>query len=99
MNCKATIYPSFYEGWGLPVGESLAYGKLCLASNATSIPEIAHDLIEYYDPNDSSTICILVERAMNDQAWLSSREKRIREEFKITEWSETAQQVIDKIGL
>ena len=99
MNCKATIYPSFYEGWGLPVGESLAYGKLCLASNATSIPEIAHDLIEYYDPNDSSSICILVEHAMNDQAWLSSREKRIREEFKVTVWSETAQQVIDKIGL
>ena len=36
-NCLMTIYPSFAEGWGLPVGESLGYGKPCLVSNVTSL--------------------------------------------------------------
>ncbi len=37
-NARFTLFPSFYEGWGLPVSESLAFGKVCLASNSTSIP-------------------------------------------------------------
>ncbi|MCI0481492.1 MAG: glycosyltransferase family 4 protein, partial [Candidatus Dadabacteria bacterium] len=35
-----TVYPSLYEGWGLPVAESLAYGKFCIASSASSLPEV-----------------------------------------------------------
>jgi glycosyltransferase involved in cell wall biosynthesis len=45
-----TVYPSLYEGWGLPVAESLAYGKFCLASSAASIPEAGGDLVDYVDP-------------------------------------------------
>ncbi len=48
--CMFSIYPSFYEGWGLPVAESLLHGKLCVASSTSSIPEIAGDLIEYFSP-------------------------------------------------
>jgi len=40
--CLFTVFPSLYEGWGLPVAESLAVGKVCLASNASSIPEVGH---------------------------------------------------------
>lgn len=47
-----TVYPSLYEGWGLPIAESLAHGKFCLASDAGSIPEVGGDLVEYIDPWD-----------------------------------------------
>jgi len=47
-----SAYPSLYEGWGLPVGESLWFGTYCLASNATSIPEVGGDLIRYFSPQD-----------------------------------------------
>lgn len=40
-NCRFTLYPSHYEGWGLPVVESLAHGKPCLCSDAPSIVEAA----------------------------------------------------------
>ena len=35
-HCLFTMVPSFVEGWGLPIGESLAFGKLCIASDAAS---------------------------------------------------------------
>lgn len=53
-HCLFTVYPSLYEGWGIPVAESLAYGKFCLASNAASIPEVGGDLVEYISPQDAN---------------------------------------------
>ena len=50
--CLYTVYPSLYEGWGLPVVESFAFGKFCLCSNAGSLPEAGGDLAEYLDPWD-----------------------------------------------
>ncbi|MHB8283840.1 MAG: glycosyltransferase [Caulobacteraceae bacterium] len=39
LNCRFTLYPSNYEGWGLPVTESLCYGKVPLVSDSSSLPE------------------------------------------------------------
>lgn len=52
-NCLFTVYPSFYEGWGLPIAESIAHGKTVVASNTSSMPEIAGDLITYFTPASS----------------------------------------------
>ncbi len=49
-NCRFTIFLSAYEGWGLPVGESLWFGKPVLCSNATSLPEVGGEFVEYVDP-------------------------------------------------
>jgi glycosyltransferase involved in cell wall biosynthesis len=49
-HCLMTAFPSLYEGWGLPVAESLAAGKYCLASNAASIPEVGGELLDYLEP-------------------------------------------------
>ncbi len=40
LNCKFTIYPSIYEGWGLPISESFSYGKACISSSCSSMNEI-----------------------------------------------------------
>ena len=52
--CLLTMFPSLAEGWGLPVGESLAYGKICIASRAGAIPEVGGELVDYVDPYDAS---------------------------------------------
>lgn len=54
--CEFTVFPSHFEGWGLPVGESLWFGKPCLASNATSIPEVGGDYAIYFDPTSIEDI-------------------------------------------
>ncbi|MGP4688232.1 glycosyltransferase family 4 protein [Agrobacterium pusense] len=55
-NCSFTIMASIYEGWGLPVGESLAYGKTAIVSNTTSLPEVGGNLVKYCDPNSIDSI-------------------------------------------
>lgn len=92
-HCAATIYPSRYEGWGLPVAESLAHGRLCLASNATSIPEISPDLPEFFHPLDPLGLVALVERVLGDPDWVRAREAEIRTRFVPTSWADTARQV------
>jgi glycosyltransferase involved in cell wall biosynthesis len=96
-HCVATIYPSRYEGWGLPVAESLGQGRLCLASNATSIPEISPDLPEFFHPLDALRLTALVERTLRDPEWVRAREAEIRSRFVITPWSHTAGQVLGAI--
>ncbi len=96
-NCQSTIYPSKYEGWGLPVAESLGHGRMCLASNATSIPEISSDLPEFFDPYDVHGLVALVERVMDDPDWVHDREETIRQNFHPTSWHETATQVLGAI--
>jgi len=92
--CVATIYASRYEGWGLPVAESLGHGRLCLASNATSIPEISPDLPAFFDPFDLPALVALIERALDEPDWVQGREAEIRARFRPTSWRETAGQVL-----
>ncbi len=96
-HCAATIYPSRYEGWGLPVAESLAHGRLCLASNATSIPEISADLPAFFNPLDVPGLVALVERTLHDPEWVRAQEAAIRDRFAATPWTHTAGQVLTAI--
>lgn len=91
-----TVFPSLYEGWGLPVGESLAFGKFCLASNAASIPEVGGDLVEYLDPRDVPTWATRMAWYISHPEEVRAREQRIAREYKVTSWSETAQYVFNR---
>lgn len=55
-NCLFTAMVSFYEGWGLPIGESLSYGKTGVVSERSSMPEVGGGLVEYCDPYDMNSI-------------------------------------------
>ena len=87
-NCLFTMQPSLVEGWGLPVGESLAAGKLCIASNAASIPEVGGEFALYIDPHDARSAANLVRRLLLDRAELQRLEDKIRTEFKPRTWEE-----------
>lgn len=55
-NCLFTIFASYKEGWGLPIGESLSYGKTGVVSNCSSMPEVGGDMVEYCDPMSVNSI-------------------------------------------
>jgi glycosyltransferase involved in cell wall biosynthesis len=54
--CLFSVYVSQYEGWGLPIGESLWFGKRVIASNTSAMPEAGEDLVLYVDPNDEQAM-------------------------------------------
>jgi glycosyltransferase involved in cell wall biosynthesis len=85
-----------YEGWGLPVAESLGYGKLCVTSHASSIPEIAGDLNDYFSPYDTEE-CMKKIQLYTDGDRLARKERRIRSEYRQTSWKQTYKQVSDLI--
>lgn len=94
-NCLFTLYPSFYEGWGLPIAESLFYGKLCLASGTSSMPEIAGDLIDYYSPNNPGEMLECTAKYLNNPKRLKDKEEKIKEKYTSTSWDATFKQVED----
>jgi glycosyltransferase involved in cell wall biosynthesis len=53
QNCLFSIYPSLYEGWGLPIRESLMNGRFCISSNTSSLKEAGENYSEYIDPKDT----------------------------------------------
>jgi len=89
-----TVYPSRYEGWGLPVAESLAHGKFCLVSNAASLPEVGGDLVEYLDPVDAAAWAERLAWYFSHPEHLAARVDRIRRAYRPTPWAETARQVL-----
>ena len=94
--CLFTVYPSLYEGWGLPVAESLAFGKLCVASSASSLPEVGRDFADYHDPYDVAEATARIEKAIFDAAHREGRERSIRERFRVRTWRESAAELLER---
>ena len=54
--CVFTAMVSFYEGWGLPIGESLSFGKTAVVAENSSMPEVGGDMVEYCDAHSLDSI-------------------------------------------
>jgi glycosyltransferase involved in cell wall biosynthesis len=93
-NCLFTAFPSHYEGWGLPVAESLSHGKLCLATSATSVMEIAPDLAEHIDPEDFAAWSHKISYYAGSPAARKAREEKIARDYLPTKWEQTAQELV-----
>lgn len=97
-NCLFTIFPSFAEGWGLPVGESLYFGKPCLASNSSSIPEVGGDLVRYFDPSDAEEAYRMVDAVLSDRNDLARWTELVRTTFKPRSWDQVTDNLIGQIS-
>jgi len=58
----ALIYPSLYEGFGLPLLEAMACGTLVLSSNAASLPEVGGEVPLYFEPTDVEALAKALDR-------------------------------------
>lgn len=66
-NADFTLMPSIYEGWGLPVGEALAYGKTAVVGENSSLVEVGQDMVEYCDAGSVKSIAEAVLRLTNPE--------------------------------
>lgn len=100
-NCAFTVYPSIYEGWGLPISESLSLGRYCIAGNRTSLPEAGGDLVDYFDPFDFAACYKLVHRAITEPDYVRRYEERIRASYVHYSWAQTTahiSEIVDRLG-
>ena len=79
QTCRALIFPSLYEGFGLPVLEGMAYERPVLCSNVTSLPEIAGDAALLFDPRDPLAIAEAIVRLESDDGLEACLVRRGRE--------------------
>jgi glycosyltransferase involved in cell wall biosynthesis len=92
--CLFTLFPSLYEGWGLPVTESLAFGKPCIISNRTSLPEAGGTLARVFDPDNLHDAYQVIRQTIEDRAGLARWEAQVRREFRLVPWSATVDAIL-----
>ncbi|MET0376998.1 MAG: glycosyltransferase family 1 protein [Rhizorhabdus sp.] len=95
--CRFTLYPSTYEGWGLPVTESLCCGKVPLISDAASLPEAGGDFAVYVAAGSAPALAAAAERLILDAEYRAALEARIHAEFRPRSWSDLAHQIADEL--
>ncbi len=91
-----TVYPSQYEGWGLPIAESLAYGTPVIASNTSSMTEIDDKLVDYVSPYDTRALM----GKMHVYASKSASEKQratITKQYKPYSWADSTKALIKQL--
>jgi glycosyltransferase involved in cell wall biosynthesis len=92
--CRFTLFPSHYEGWGLPVTESLSFGKICVGSSTTSVPEAGGPFCLYHDPEDVPEAVAILRRLIVHPAEVLAMEEQLRREFRPTAWTDTAEALL-----
>ena len=88
-NCYANIYPSLFEGFGLPILEGMQFGASTLTTRSTSIPEVAGKAAILLDPEDTegwtqAMLRLAANTDERDQLSLAAREQAKRFEWKIS---------------
>jgi glycosyltransferase involved in cell wall biosynthesis len=94
-NCLFTVFPSVYEGWGLPIGESLGHGKLCVLADNSSLPEVAGEFGCFIPIDDVEAAADMIESLLGDPDRLLAYEEAIATRFTPRRWEEVAKRVID----
>jgi glycosyltransferase involved in cell wall biosynthesis len=92
------VFPSLYEGWGLPVGEALAMGKAVIASGEGSLPEVGGDLVRYLPAWDAYAWADTILEYLNNPHLVEKMAKRVRDEYRPRQWADTANVVCKLIA-
>jgi glycosyltransferase involved in cell wall biosynthesis len=95
QNCHSFLYPSLFEGFGLPVVEALSQGAAVLTSRCTSLPEVAGDAAVYVDPTNSAGIADGLCRLAVDESARAQLRNRARDQAAKFSWHAAAQQTIE----
>jgi len=91
-HCLFTATVSLYEGWGLPIGEGLSYGKTGVVSQTASMPEVGGDMVAYCDPASMQSLEAAVLRCL-DPSERAALEARIAD-TPLRSWNDVGRDVM-----
>lgn len=93
-NCQAFVFPSLYEGFGLPVLEAMCHGAPVVCSHASSLPEVAGPAALYFDPYSPTDIATKIRRVLDDADTASSLRRLGAERTKLFSWRDSAFRIL-----
>jgi len=93
-NALLFVFPSFYEGFGLPPLEAMACGCPVVISNVASLPEVCGDAAYYVDPNNIESIAEGVYKVLTDEALRQSMIEKGIERAQLLSWEKSAREHI-----
>lgn len=92
---SAFIYPSLYEGFGIPPLEAMEHGCPVICSDSSSIPEVVGNAGEYFDPANVDSISYAIERVMRSDSLRNTLILKGRERIKHFSWDRCAAETYD----
>ncbi len=98
---RAVLFPSLYEGFGLPVLEAMMLGTPVVTSRASSIPEIGGDAVLYVDPYDADDIATAIRTIASDadlRGELAQRGRAQAELFSVARYRERVAALYNRLG-
>lgn len=96
-HARAYVFPSVYEGFGLPPIEAMACGCPVIAASAASIPEICGPAAAYFDPLSLESIREAMGRALRDDAWLDELRAAGHERAQRYTWHSAATELLRQL--
>jgi glycosyltransferase involved in cell wall biosynthesis len=90
-NAGFCVFPSRYEGFGLPAVEALGMGKPLIASTGGAIPEVVGDLAPCLDPDDEEVWYSQIKRWIVDPDERKRAQERTRQDFRYPTWHQSAE--------
>ncbi|MDB5183716.1 MAG: glycosyltransferase [Candidatus Saccharibacteria bacterium] len=94
-HAKLSVFPSFAEGWGIPIAESIARGTPCVCSNTTSMIEVAEGYVQHFNPASSDECLTLIQEMLTPENQKKWRDKCAT--YKQTTWDQSYEQVRAKM--
>lgn len=95
--CAFTVYNSHYEGWGLPITEALAHGKVVVTPRHSALTEAGGEAALYFTPQNMPELEALLERVMFDDAFRAEREAVVLDKGRPRSWSAVKDQVFSAL--
>ncbi len=86
------VFPSLYEGFGLPVIEAMACGTKVVSSSSSSLPEVGGDVVSYFNPENVIEMAKVIEEELEKEDTEQDRQKRINWAKKF-DWKETSRKI------
>jgi len=97
-NCLISIYPSFYEGWGLPVTETLCHGKTALVANSSSLPEAGGNFVDYFELGNEQSLLKQLKKLLFDADYRAEREFFVRDQYRPRSWEDISNEILETVG-
>ncbi len=96
QNARAFVYPSLYEGFGMPILEAFKYGTPVITAYNSSLPEVGGDAAFYVDTFDSDKLCEYMQQISTmSQADINILKEKIEKQLSLFSWQTCAEETLD----